>query len=234
MCVIFSPCADPVTPGVYWRDNRSWQRYNAQTSTAILDALLKGYPDVELGRFTSPVYPFGAPYCANLRRMQQINIHSGQARGIKVIERPSKSSSPSSKDNASAILKSGAPTGRVYWWNESDWQAYDNEVSAAILQAAAQGLSMADIGSVRGGHYFRVNLMTMEQYDMCTGKISTVKIEVKEGTPSNGKTLGRTLERLLEKKMKNGYHISDARDSKKLMKRGATIDEISGFIKKEW
>eukprot|EP00897_Mesotaenium_endlicherianum_P009923 jgi/Mesen1/895/ME001156S00137 len=150
---------------------------------------------------------------------------------MKVVERPSKTTSTSSKGSASAILQSGAPTGRVYWWNESDWQAYDKEVSAAIIQAAAQGLSMADIGSVRG-HYFKVNLMTMEQYDMCTGKASGVKIDVKEGTPSNGRTLSETLEHLLEKKMKNGYHVSDADDSSKV-KDGVINDDNFIHVKKE-
>ena len=88
MCITFYPCAEPVCPGVYWRNDRNWELYDMATSKKILMAAEEKNQKVHLGNFPSPVYPGGAVYEADLSTMQQYNVRSGQPRAIRIVKDP--------------------------------------------------------------------------------------------------------------------------------------------------
>eukprot|EP00897_Mesotaenium_endlicherianum_P007327 jgi/Mesen1/6622/ME000034S06075 len=83
MCL--TDCPDPTTSGVWWRDNAEWRRYDAAALQAILQGLADGVSVVKLGTYTSSAYPGGASYIADLRKLNQRNVSSGEEREIKIV-----------------------------------------------------------------------------------------------------------------------------------------------------
>ncbi|CAI5943896.1 unnamed protein product [Closterium sp. NIES-64] len=85
MCINFLPCSEPDVPGIYWRDDDQWRPYDRATSRAILKAASLGLQEVNLGVFTSKVYPNGQSYTLNLQTMEQRNPTADQGRPVLVI-----------------------------------------------------------------------------------------------------------------------------------------------------
>eukprot|EP00270_Netrium_digitus_P002817 TRINITY_DN13191_c0_g1_i1.p1 TRINITY_DN13191_c0_g1~~TRINITY_DN13191_c0_g1_i1.p1 ORF type:complete len:263 (-),score=51.36 TRINITY_DN13191_c0_g1_i1:157-945(-) len=85
MCITFYPCADPVAPGIYWRNDRAWCLYDEQSLKIIKEARARGAQNAVLGAICSPVYPNGANYIVDLWKLEQTNSRSGQTREVKIV-----------------------------------------------------------------------------------------------------------------------------------------------------
>ncbi|CAI5999802.1 unnamed protein product [Closterium sp. NIES-64] len=84
MCLHFPPIADPVVPGIYWRDEEDWKQYDRTTTRAIIKAASQGLTSMHMD-FTSKVHPKGAKYKLDLQGLQQKNTKTGQKRPVLVI-----------------------------------------------------------------------------------------------------------------------------------------------------
>ena len=79
-------CADPTSPGVWWRDDADWKQYDAAQAAAIQRAVAAGTLKVELGNVVSSKHAGGARYVIDLVTMKPINIASGLQRDVKIVK----------------------------------------------------------------------------------------------------------------------------------------------------
>merc|ERR1711920_488870 len=110
MCIT-KECADPTQPGVWWREDDKWVRYNAKHSEAILSAYRQlnasANPQqttiVPLGPIASSIHPSGHSYTVVLPQLKQKNDGSGYSRDVKIVHAPvSASKNPSAKASSAS------------------------------------------------------------------------------------------------------------------------------------
>ncbi|GJP46399.1 hypothetical protein CLOM_g5691 [Closterium sp. NIES-68] len=186
MCILL-PCADPATPGVWWRDDAQWRRYPLHLENAIRNAISRGLPSLDLGTFTSDVYPNGARYTADLRAMRQRNVGSGYARDIRVIGGPPPAPAPSQAlgmpSQQGLQLPGGAPLPTIHWRdNNNNLRQYDAATSRAIFRAGAQGYSFAQTAPIVTAAYpmgivYTVDLQRMVQRNPFTGRERDIVVQ---------------------------------------------------------
>lgn len=87
MCIL-QPCALPTGVGVWWRDDSNFVQYGEAHSYIIKEGLRNKLRSVDLGTITSKVHPKGARYTADLTKMEQVAVSSGQKRDIVIVEPP--------------------------------------------------------------------------------------------------------------------------------------------------
>lgn len=174
MCVLDAYCADPVAPGVWWRDDAEWKLYGRTEAEEIRGAVAQGLPTVDLhvGR---------AHYVVDLRgdQMTQTNVRTGNVRSVKLIDESQPGTNPfrqrfleiavrQMKEKILALqeendkLKSVAFMCRkcnlkavadpvvsgVWWRDDKEWKLYEAKEAAAIRLAVAEGLPSIDLGYV--------------------------------------------------------------------------------------
>lgn len=87
MCILAS-CADPTSPGVWWRDDALWVQYGPLASRHILEAYLSGKAFVDLSHLVDTQLPPTTVYRVDLDNMKQINQSSNYEREIRIIIPP--------------------------------------------------------------------------------------------------------------------------------------------------
>jgi hypothetical protein len=93
-------CEDPVSPGVWWRDDADWKQYDAAQAAAIQKGIADGAARVDLGTVVSSKYSSGAGYVVELST-------TGYSRDVKVVKVPPATpvSSPAASDDHHTSIK---------------------------------------------------------------------------------------------------------------------------------
>eukprot|EP00897_Mesotaenium_endlicherianum_P000427 jgi/Mesen1/10385/ME000081S09775 len=220
MCIVV-PCADPVQPGVWWRDDAQWRLYTPAQQQQIRAARAQGVAAVDIGIITSAVYPAGARYVVNVRTMLQTNVSSGYTRQLRILDQaagvPRVALGVPAPQQPVRRLPGGARGPTVHWRDSSNnFQQYDAATAQAVLQAAAAGYATATTSVIYSaaypqGHFYRIHLATMEQENLETGRRRQIWIEfpgdpgsllalalVAPSADSRRKLIGASLERFMD------------------------------------
>lgn len=147
MCIT-KECADPTSPGVWWREDDKWIRYNAQHSEAILASFRQlnnsTHPQqtvlVPLGSIASCKHPSGHSYTVVLPELVQRNDRSGYTREVKIVDASvNKPASGAVVTSAQANSKGGRVN--TVWFEDDDgtWQPLDFDMSAQVFADVAAG-----------------------------------------------------------------------------------------------
>lgn len=162
MCIT-KECADPTEPGVWWREDDKWVRYNAQHSDAILASFRQLNNSthqvlVPLGAIASGIHPSGHSYTVVLPELVQRNDRSGYTREVKIVDASvNKPASGPLVPSAQANGKGGRVN--TVWFEDDDgtWQPLDFDLSASSpgrgglpqLQSLPSGVPAKGCSSVR-------------------------------------------------------------------------------------
>eukprot|EP00897_Mesotaenium_endlicherianum_P009889 jgi/Mesen1/8929/ME000548S08431 len=186
MCLL-TPCADPVQPGVWWRDDTQWRLYTPAQQQQIRAARANGLAAVDIGVIASAVYPAGARYTVNVQTMQQTNVGSGYSRQLRILDQPGGMPRAAlgipAPQQPVRRLPGGARGPTVHWCDSSNnYQQYDAATAQAVLQAAAAGTSSTTTSVIFSaaypqGHVYSIYLDTMEQVNLETGRTRPIRIE---------------------------------------------------------
>ncbi|KAG6557393.1 hypothetical protein Mapa_000662 [Marchantia paleacea] len=168
MCVL-QPCADPDGVGAWWRDDTCWKKYGRDHESQIRSAASAGLRSVDLGLIKSSVHPGGARYTANLKKMEQVAVSSGQVRPIKIIDGKEEQKSIAPKSPQLTLEpppppQSGPISTAVHYRDTSGaLRQYDQDVATALLQAIVGRQSSLVFESSRTGRILHFDIPSMRQ-----------------------------------------------------------------------
>ncbi|GAQ77966.1 hypothetical protein KFL_000060310 [Klebsormidium nitens] len=142
MCIT-GQIPDPTTPGVWWRDDRKWRRYESTETDVIKEGLRNSQKWVTLEGVNNLLFGSRVTYTVDLRIMQQ-KSPGGFMRPVLIVDGAGAEGGPGEVQNGQALAANECPPFLRIWQRESGssrWNLIPNIAARFLLRVTKTGAS---------------------------------------------------------------------------------------------